>query len=100
MILRLGLAALLIAGLAKVASAMGAGEKERKSNLPPPAIRLAEVDGRQYEVIRRNRDVFEVISRSNPEIFVVFGEQGILARSGDTKLLEDDMRKFPKDLFA
>lgn len=77
--------------------------KKSLGNPMPAGVRMASVEGREYEVFRRGGDTYEVVSRDDPGVFVIFGQKGeIDARGSDAALatVRADMQRFPSGLFS
>jgi hypothetical protein len=69
----------------------------------PVGVKQASIEGRNYEVFRRGGGTYEVISRSDPNVWLMFGQNGeIDARGSDNDLnqLREDMQHFPSNLFG
>lgn len=69
----------------------------------PVGVRMASVEGREYEVFRRGGGTYEVISRDNPAVWLMFGQNGEIDSKGtanELNQLREDMQRFPSNLFG
>lgn len=69
------------------------------------SMRQTSIDGRSYTVFSLGGGAYQVISNSNPNVWIQFGQVGIDDHDdggvpAELLQLQADMQLFPKDLFT